>query len=72
MDAVPREFGSLVICDGPAGQALSVCPLRQSFRSLADHPQSIGRKRTRAEIRQILLDHNLEEPLKAQGEWPFD
>ena len=39
---------------------------------LADHPQSIGRKRTPAEIRQILLDHNLEEPLKAQGGWPFD
>jgi Zn-dependent M28 family amino/carboxypeptidase len=39
---------------------------------LADHPDSIGRKRTPAEIRQILLGHNLEEPLKAQGEWPFD
>jgi Zn-dependent M28 family amino/carboxypeptidase len=39
---------------------------------LANHPQSIGRMRTPAEIRQILLDHNLEEPLKAQGEWPFD
>jgi hypothetical protein len=38
---------------------------------LANHDESIGRKRTAAEVRQILLDHGLEEPLKAQDKWPF-
>lgn len=38
---------------------------------LADHQDAIGRKRTADEIKQILLDHDLEEPLKAQGKWPF-
>jgi len=39
---------------------------------LANHPQSIGRQRIPAEIKQILQDHDLEEPLTAQGQWPFD
>ncbi len=38
---------------------------------LTDHPAAIGRKRTSGEIRQILLDHDLEEPLKTQGKWPY-
>lgn len=38
---------------------------------LADHQDTIGRKRTADEIKQILLDHDLEESLKAQGKWPF-
>ncbi len=32
----------------------------------------IGRRRTPEELKQLLLDHNLEEPLRAQGKWPFD
>lgn len=39
---------------------------------LADHQEAIGRKRTADEIKQILLDHSLEEPLKAQSKWPFE
>ena len=39
---------------------------------LANHPRAIGRRRTPAEIKQILQDHDLEEPLKAQGNWPSD
>jgi Zn-dependent M28 family amino/carboxypeptidase len=39
---------------------------------LADHPGPIGRNRSRSEIKQILLDHDLEAPLMAQGIWPFE
>ena len=39
---------------------------------LADHPEPIGRKRSPEALRQILLDHDLEEPLRAQDKWPFD
>jgi Zn-dependent M28 family amino/carboxypeptidase len=39
---------------------------------LADHPEAIGRKRSPGELEAILLDHDLEEPLRAQGKWPFD
>jgi len=38
---------------------------------LADHPGPIGRKLSRDEIKQILLDQELEEPLRAQDKWPF-
>jgi Zn-dependent M28 family amino/carboxypeptidase len=39
---------------------------------LANYADTIGRKRTAGEVKRILLDHGLEEPLKAQGKWPFD
>jgi hypothetical protein len=39
---------------------------------LANHPHTIGRRRTTHGIRRLLLDHGLEEPLKAQDKWPFD
>lgn len=39
---------------------------------LANHEGAIGRKRTPDEIKQILLEHELEEPLRAQGKWPFE
>lgn len=39
---------------------------------LADVPERIGRRRTEEEMRQLLLDHNLREPLEAQGKWLFD
>jgi Zn-dependent M28 family amino/carboxypeptidase len=38
---------------------------------LADYDGAIGRRRTAGEVKQILLDQGLEEPLKAQGKWPF-
>jgi aminopeptidase YwaD len=38
---------------------------------LADHPDTIGRKRSPDEIKQILIAHDMEEPLKAQDKWPF-
>ena len=39
---------------------------------LANHGESIGRKRTPEEVKQILIDRGLEEPLRAQGKWLFD
>jgi aminopeptidase YwaD len=39
---------------------------------LADHPGTIGRKRSKDEIEALLLEHDLEEPLKAQDKWPFE
>jgi hypothetical protein len=39
---------------------------------LAEHPEPIGRRRSPEELRQILLDHDLEEPLRAQDKWPFE
>lgn len=39
---------------------------------LANHQGAIGRKRSRSEIKALLLEHDLEEPLKAQGKWPFE
>jgi Zn-dependent M28 family amino/carboxypeptidase len=39
---------------------------------LASQPGEIGRKRSQKEIKQILLDHDLEEPLRAQNKWPFE
>ncbi|MBC8255030.1 MAG: M28 family peptidase [Ardenticatenia bacterium] len=39
---------------------------------LADHPEAIGRKRSPEALRAILLEQDLEEPLRAQDKWPFD
>jgi hypothetical protein len=39
---------------------------------LADYQGAIGRRRTSDEIKQIIVEHDLEEPLKAQGKWPFE
>jgi hypothetical protein len=39
---------------------------------LANHGEPIGRRRTTEEVKQILVDHGLEEPLKVQDKWPFD
>ena len=38
---------------------------------LANHQKAIGRRRSPDEVEQILLDHGLEEPLRAQDKWPF-
>ncbi len=39
---------------------------------LANHPEAIGRRRSQDEIKQILLDHDQEESLRAQNKWPFE
>jgi Zn-dependent M28 family amino/carboxypeptidase len=39
---------------------------------LADHPEPIGRKRTPDELKALLLEQDLGEPLRAQDKWPFD
>jgi hypothetical protein len=39
---------------------------------LATMEDAIGHRRTPEQVRQLLLDHDLEEPLRAQGKWPFD
>jgi Zn-dependent M28 family amino/carboxypeptidase len=38
---------------------------------LADHNGSLGARKSRDEIRQILVDQDLERPLRAQDKWPF-
>ena len=39
---------------------------------LANHDGDIGRRRSSQEIKQILIDQDLEEPLRAQDKWPFE
>ncbi|UCC64534.1 MAG: M28 family peptidase [Anaerolineae bacterium] len=39
---------------------------------LANHEGAVGRKRSQDEVKEVLLAHGLEEPLRAQGKWPFD
>jgi Peptidase family M28/PA domain len=38
---------------------------------LADHDGSLGARKSQAEIKQILIDQDLERPLRAQDKWPF-
>lgn len=38
---------------------------------LASYDDSLGRHRSRDEIRQMLIDQHLERPLRAQDKWPF-
>lgn len=38
---------------------------------LASHDGSLGARKSPAEIKQILLDQDLERPLRAQDKWPF-
>jgi hypothetical protein len=38
---------------------------------LADHNGSLGARKERDEIKQILIDQDLERPLRAQDKWPF-
>jgi len=37
----------------------------------ASHAGPLGRRRTQDEVRDMLISHELEEPLKAQDKWPF-
>lgn len=39
---------------------------------LADYAGPLGRHRSRREVRQMLIEQNLERPLRAQDKWPFD
>ncbi|MCA1553272.1 MAG: M28 family peptidase [Chloroflexi bacterium] len=38
---------------------------------LANHDGSLGARKSRDEIKQVLLDQDLERPLRAQDKWPF-
>lgn len=38
---------------------------------LLSYEGQLGRHRSRTEIRQMLIDRDLERPLRAQGKWPF-
>ena len=38
---------------------------------LADHDGSLGARKSREEIKQVLVDHALERPLRAQDKWVF-
>lgn len=38
---------------------------------LANYEGELGRHRSRSEIRQMLMDQDLERPLRAQDKWPF-
>ncbi|MCA1553420.1 MAG: hypothetical protein LC737_03485, partial [Chloroflexi bacterium] len=38
---------------------------------LANHDGSLGARKTREQIKQVLLDQDLERPLRAQDKWPF-
>jgi len=37
----------------------------------ASHDGPLARRRSQDEVRDILIGQGLEEPLKAQGKWPF-
>lgn len=39
---------------------------------LADHKGDIGRRRSPEQIKALLVAQKLEEPLRAQGKWPFE
>ncbi|MCD6289653.1 MAG: M28 family peptidase [Anaerolineae bacterium] len=38
---------------------------------LATYPNPLARRRTRDKVRQMLIEHDLERPLRAQDKWPF-
>ncbi|NOZ29809.1 MAG: M28 family peptidase [Chloroflexi bacterium] len=39
---------------------------------LATYEGRLARRRTRDEVKRMLIDHDLERPLRAQDKWPFD
>jgi len=38
---------------------------------LANHQGSLGARKTQSELKQILIEQDLERPLRAQDKWPF-
>jgi hypothetical protein len=49
----------------------STMTVARMLARLADHNGSLGARKSRDEIRQILVDQDLERPLRAQDKWPF-
>jgi peptidase M28-like protein/PA domain-containing protein len=49
----------------------SVMTIARILARLANHDGSLGARKKPDEIKQILLDQDLERPLRAQDKWPF-
>ncbi len=49
----------------------AVMTIARMVARLADHDGSLGGRRTREEIKQILIEKELEVPLRAQDKWVF-
>jgi len=49
----------------------AVMTMTRMIARLANHDGSLGARRTRDDIKQILIEQDLESPLKAQDKWPF-
>ncbi len=48
-----------------------VMTISRMLARLANHEGSLGARKSREEIKQILIDQELEKPLRAQDQWPF-
>jgi len=73
--ALGRGFGhtALDTLDKVSERDMKECAMvaARVLLRLAASADSIGRHRTPAEIKEILVAQDLEEPLRAQGKWPF-
>ncbi len=49
----------------------AVMTITRMLARLALHPGSLGARRTREQIKQILIEKDLERALRAQDKWPF-
>ncbi len=49
----------------------AVMTIARMLARLADHAGALGARRTRAEIKQILVERDLERALRAQDKWQF-
>lgn len=49
----------------------SAMTITRMLARLADYTGSLGSRKSRDEIKQILVDQEMEQPLRAQDNWPF-
>jgi hypothetical protein len=49
----------------------SVMTIARMLARLADHDGSLGARKNRDELKKILVEKELEKPLRAQDKWPF-
>ncbi|MBI5879119.1 MAG: M28 family peptidase [Chloroflexi bacterium] len=49
----------------------AVMTVSRMLARLADHAGLLGARKSRDEIKQVLIDQDLERPLRAQDKWPF-
>jgi hypothetical protein len=49
----------------------SVMTIARMAARLADHPGSLGVRKSRDELKKVLIEKELERPLRAQDKWPF-